>query len=177
MKKSFIVHLDSLDVLDELGSTDEERYINAGKLLFAFRDYHTEKPVNLEQMLKIAFLPFKNQFKRDLEKYENRVNANRENGKKGGRPPKSKKPPVKNEIPTFEEFQNYALEKSPNTNKFKLRLKYDSWVENNWNDGKGKQIKNWKTKLLNTLPYLTNESNKPNKQAGTYSRSKAVDKK
>jgi hypothetical protein len=36
MKKSFIVHLDSLEILDEL--SDDQ----AGKLLKAFRDFHRE---------------------------------------------------------------------------------------------------------------------------------------
>ena len=35
-----------------------------------------------------------------------------------------------------------------------VKLKYKSWVENNWCDGNDKPIKNWKSKLLNTLPHL-----------------------
>ena len=35
-----------------------------------------------------------------------------------------------------------------------LRLKYASWVANDWRDGNDNPIKNWKTKLLNTIKFL-----------------------
>ena len=86
MKKSFIIHLDSLNVLDEL--TNEQ----AGQLFKAIHDFHRDIDTEMEFGLKMAFLPFKNQFIRDLGKYETKVIANRENGKKGGRPKKPKNP-------------------------------------------------------------------------------------
>ena len=58
------------------------------------------------------------------------------------------------EIPEFIEFKDYALNKKRDVNIEALRLKYDSWVENGWKDGNDKQIKNWKSKLLNTIPHL-----------------------
>lgn len=58
------------------------------------------------------------------------------------------------DIPTFEIFMNYALENDMNINLNALELKYKSWVENGWNDGNNKPIKNWKSKLLNTIAYL-----------------------
>lgn len=57
-------------------------------------------------------------------------------------------------VPLYEEFRSYALEKQPNTDVEKLKLKYEAWKENNWRDGNNKLVKNWKSKLLNTLPYL-----------------------
>lgn len=57
-------------------------------------------------------------------------------------------------IPSWDEFKNYAIEKEPNINLQSLKLKYDAWKENNWKDGKGKKIQNWKSKILNTIPYL-----------------------
>lgn len=218
-KKSFIIHLDSLEVLDELGQTKEQKLIEAGKLLFAFRDYHKGNELNLEPVTRIAFSPFKNQFVREQEKYEQTCERNRRNGQKGGRkpskkpiepktteetqpvkpskeepiepkpakkpikPPKPKKEPTKVEIPTYKEFLDYAVEKAPNLNKWKCQLKYESWVENGWKDGRHTPIKNWKTKLLNTLQYIVNEepnsSNKntgngPARKAGTYSRSETI---
>jgi len=80
IKKSFLLHLDSLDVLDHL--SDEE----AGQLIKAFKSYHLGEEPKLPTMLSIAFLPFKNQFTRDLETYENVCNRNKINGMKGGRP-------------------------------------------------------------------------------------------
>jgi len=68
----------------------------------------------------------------------------------------------KEDIPTYLEFKTYAIEKAAriqkNLDENKLLLKYDSWVENNWRDGNDKEIKSWKTKLLNTLPYLISEN-------------------
>jgi hypothetical protein len=86
MKKSFIIHLDSLNVLDQL--TDEQ----SGQLFKAIHEFHKGNDPELDFGLRMAFLPFKNQFIRDLEKYESKVVSNRENGKKGGRPKKPTNP-------------------------------------------------------------------------------------
>lgn len=60
-------------------------------------------------------------------------------------------------IPTFEQLKEYALTKEPLLNISSLKLKYEAWKENNWQDGNNKKIKNWKTKILNTIPYLAKE--------------------
>lgn len=62
-------------------------------------------------------------------------------------------------IPTLHEFFEYASSVKEFSNKFEslkysIQSKYESWVDNNWNDGNDKPIKNWKTKLKNTLPFL-----------------------
>jgi len=88
LKKSFIVHIDSLDVLEEL--TIEQ----AGQLFHAFRAYNLGKEVVLTGLLKAVFIPFKNQFDRDLEKYNSIVLRNRENGSKGGKPKQTQTNPV-----------------------------------------------------------------------------------
>jgi len=62
-----------------------------------------------------------------------------------------------NIAPEFSEFLNYALEKKPRINQQDLRLKYDSWIINGWctnKDGKFRPIVNWKSTLLNTLPFI-----------------------
>lgn len=59
-----------------------------------------------------------------------------------------------NTIPEFKEFLNYALEKKPKVSQNDLKLKYDSWITNDWKNGNDKKITNWKTALLNTLPYI-----------------------
>jgi len=60
----------------------------------------------------------------------------------------------KERIPSFKEFKEYALSKKPDINMEALKLKYDAWIESGWRDGFGNPIKNWKTKLLNTIPHL-----------------------
>lgn len=62
--------------------------------------------------------------------------------------------------PPFSEFRDYALTKSSTIEPSALKLKYESWIENNWRDGNDKKIKNWKTKLCNTIPYLPKKESK-----------------
>ena len=57
-------------------------------------------------------------------------------------------------IPEFSEFLAYAVSQVPNVIQQELKLKYDSWVVNDWKDGNDKKIVNWKSKLNNTLPFL-----------------------
>ena len=61
-------------------------------------------------------------------------------------------------IPALEEFINYAKEKKTDINIESVKLKYESWKVAGWKDGNDKDIINWKSKLLNTIPYLK-ESN------------------
>ena len=190
-RKSFILHLDSLEVFNEL--TNEQ----AGILFKAIKSYNEGKEFELDFALKLAFLPFKKQFERDSEKYQSVVERNKNNGSKGGRPKNPKEPkksekthsvfkePKKadndndsdsdndnkndnvNEIPTFDLFFHFLTEKYIELNlvaekyRYEWKLKYDSWVVNGWKDGNGKQIKNWKSKALNTLKYINPKEEKP----------------
>lgn len=79
-KRSFIIHKDSLSVLDDL---DDEQ---AGKLFKAIKAYHEGVIADMDSLTRIAFSPFRAQFERDLEKYNKIVNRNRNNGLNGGRP-------------------------------------------------------------------------------------------
>lgn len=60
-------------------------------------------------------------------------------------------------IPLYTDFLNYAIEQKPKVNKSLVKLKYDSWIVNDWKDGNGKPIKNWKSKLNNTLPFISEQ--------------------
>jgi hypothetical protein len=77
---------------------------------------------------------------------------------------KRRKEKKRENIPTFENFKSFALEKTERLkrklNNDLLKLKYDAWIENDWKDGNDNPIKNWKTKLLNTLQYLSEEKQK-----------------
>ena len=60
-------------------------------------------------------------------------------------------------IPLWEDFQEYALSKQQNLDPSHLRLKYEAWLENDWSvtrNNKQQPIKNWKSTLLQTIPYL-----------------------
>ena len=106
--------------------------------------------------------------------------VNSENGKKGGRPKlletlenkptanrplseiKQRKEKKNNnkrkekeiEIPSCESFVSFAVENKPKVDVSKVALKYSSWIANDWKDGNDNKINNWKSKLLNTLPYI-----------------------
>lgn len=104
MRKSFILHNDSLDVVAEL--TTEQK----AELFQAIIDYNKGIEPELKGLMKAVFIPFRNQFVRDQEAYENRSETNSNNGKKGGRPRKAN---------GFSENQNKANGFSENQTKAK----------------------------------------------------------
>jgi len=77
---SIILHLDSLEILDKL--TEEQ----LAELFLAIRDYNQGKELELSPIVDLVFTPFKNQFDRNIEKYNKICKRNKENGKLGGRP-------------------------------------------------------------------------------------------
>jgi len=70
-KKSFLLHIDSLDILDDLTNGQ------AGVLFKAIKAYQKNEVFELDSIVKIAFSPFKNQFSRDNVKYDNLCEKNR----------------------------------------------------------------------------------------------------
>lgn len=66
----------------------------------------------------------------------------------------------KNTIPSEEEFVAYGLSLVEDASIEALKLKYKSWVVNDWctnRNGKKTNIKNWKSTLTNTMPYIPKE--------------------
>jgi len=78
-RKSFLLHIDSLDILEDL--TIEE----SGQLFNAIRLYQLGEETPLKGVVKIAFSPFRNQFIRDIEKYQLTCKRRAEAGSKGGK--------------------------------------------------------------------------------------------
>lgn len=79
-RKSFIIHKDSLDILDKL--SDEQ----AGKLFKIIKSYQKTKQISdLDFTLDLVFTPFLNQFLRDDENYRNICEARKSYGAKGGK--------------------------------------------------------------------------------------------
>lgn len=63
----------------------------------------------------------------------------------------------KKDIPSLEEFTSYCKEIIPNRYKsleFSILAKFETWIDDGWKDGHGTPIKNWKTKIKNTIPHL-----------------------
>ena len=88
-RTSFLLHLDSLDVLNDL--TDSE----CGQLLKAMVAWQKGDEIELDKVIKVSFSPFKNQFIRDNLKYEKTVKARQGAGSKGG---KAKADNIKQEL-------------------------------------------------------------------------------
>jgi hypothetical protein len=86
VRKSFILHIDSLGILNEL--TDEQ----AGQLFkLIYNYYNPNKPIETQitQLVNLAFYSFKSQFERDLQAYNKVCDRNKNNGMLGGRPKKN----------------------------------------------------------------------------------------
>lgn len=155
-----------LEFITSLSDNQDECDKLTGEVIRAcYNHFYLDIDTNLSKIAKVAFKYIKIDLDEQLTQKEKIRDRNRLNGAKGGRPKKqTNKPAVKKvEIPEFEEFKKYVDSKSQNVSNELLKLKYDSWKENGWKDGKHKPIKNWKTKILNTIPYLKNE--KVRKQA------------
>lgn len=126
---------------------------------------------------------YNERLKLESEKRNKFTESRRNNGNLGGRPKKSTSKKQNhmvnhmenenenvnidmvnnNKIPSFEVFFNYALDYKPFIDEFSVKAKYESWIENDWKDGHNVKIKNWKTKLKNTLPFLKENNNKNQK--------------
>jgi hypothetical protein len=81
---------------------------------------------------------------------------------------------IKNTLPPLQEFLEYC-KNNLEQNKFiyteyeySLKSKYDTWVANGWKDGHNKQIKDWKGKIRNTIPFLRPIQTLSNKNGGKY---------
>ena len=81
---------------------------------------------------------------------------------------------IKNTAPPLQEFLEYC-KKNLEQNKFiyteyeySFKSKYDTWVANGWKDGHNKQIKDWKGKIRNTIPFLRPIQTLSNKNGGKY---------
>ena len=83
----------------------------------------------------------------------------------------------KSNPPDLNTFELYAMEIYQNELKtdfspfrFAVRSKYESWHNAGWKDGHGKEIKNWKSKLKNTIPHLKPIYQNGHKQAANFGK-------
>ncbi|MCD7829743.1 MAG: DnaD domain protein [Clostridiales bacterium] len=111
VKQSFIVYYDWEEDIEDF--TDEQ----AGALLRAMFAYQKRGEVYSgdDSAVRAVFRFIRRTFDRDREKYKERCRQNQENGKKGGRPTKNKKPNGFSENPEKPNgfFENRTKAKKP----------------------------------------------------------------
>jgi hypothetical protein len=175
MKKSFILYIDSLNILSNLNTQQ------AGELFIAIYNYHLTGEMPTEFWIKLALTPFINQWERDLEKWERIAEIRKENGRKGGLS-KSKqmlananlanedlanvavnvnvkgnvkgngnvtqeKKSIKKEFtpPTLEEVKTWFIENGSTAQAGAKAWQY--YTDGDWVDSKGNPVKNWRQKM------------------------------
>lgn len=130
--KSFILHKDSLSVLNKL--TDEQ----AGKLFKSIFAYQVQNILPNDELVSIIFEPFLNQFKRDAENYKKTCEARKIAGSKGGKQKvanaSKSKQKVANLADSDNKNKNESKNKSENKNKNDLPIfinknLFDSFVQ------------------------------------------------
>jgi hypothetical protein len=166
-RKSFVLHIDSLEILDQL--SDEQK----GRLFYAIYQYNLGNEIELDDVLKMAFFSFKSQFKRDEEKYKKKCEVNRANGSKGGKQKvanateryrtrtnladsdsdsdsdsnikekREKEKSIRFSPPSIEEIRNYCSEKEKNIDPESF---YNFYQQKNWMVGRNK-MKDWKASV------------------------------
>lgn len=170
MKKSFILHIDSLAILEEM--TFEQK----GILFDAIYKHQLGEEVILDFSMKMAFAPFKNQFIRDNEKYSEFIDKQKDNGSKGGRPKKPTEPTETQKTQAFLENptepkkayndsvsdsvkESKSIFVAPLLSDVELYFKengfnaqyakhvFDYYSLNDWKDASGKKVKSWKQKM------------------------------
>lgn len=104
-RKSFLIHIDSLDVLDDLNNEQ------CGMLFKAIKAHQKGEAISVDSIVKIAFSPFKNQFIRDEEKYQTTCERRAIAGSKGG------KQKVANASKSKQKVANLADNKNKNKTK------------------------------------------------------------
>lgn len=154
-KTSLVLHLDALAVIEELNL--EQR----GLLLTAIYNYHTGEKTDLDQLLKIVFLPFKNQFDRDREKYKKTCETNREIAQNRVRKSGAKKEEENNESLPELTNRNEPSKSEPKPNETTpeitepvLPLPETTYKESDNKKGTDKKIKPEKQKELDTVFFL-----------------------
>lgn len=148
-KKSFLLYADLIEVVSDLPM--EKR----GELFTIILQYvNDENPVITDPVLKMAFIPVKQNLKRDLLKWQKVVERNRENGKKGGRPPKEnpknpvgktgtqknpKNPDEPKKADNDNDNDNDIINEDSHNEIFRKLWKSDIWIESlctKWKCGK-----------------------------------------
>lgn len=117
-RKSFIIHKDSIEILDKL--TDEQ----AGKLFKAIKFYQKNQEIpKLDLTLDLVFTPFLNQFIRDDEFYKKTCEARKEAGSKGGKQKLANASKCKQKVANLADSDSKNKSESESESKIKNEIK------------------------------------------------------
>jgi len=154
-RKAFNFYRSYYDVFNRLPNDKDKLAFISALLDKQFLDV---EPSELSLIVDLVWTAQYDSIDQQVKGYKHKTNDPMQGGRQGGRVTpavqEKEKEKVEYTIPEFEDFKAYALTKKPKVSLSHLRLKYDSWIENGWKNGNGKQIKNWKSSLLNTLQYI-----------------------
>jgi hypothetical protein len=110
-RKSFILHKDSLDILDKL--SDEQ----AGKLFKSIHFYQKKQEIpELDFALDLVFTSFLNQFRRDDENYKITCEARKLAGSKGGKQKVANASNCKQKVANLADNKSESKSESKNKN-------------------------------------------------------------
>lgn len=170
MRKAFNFYRSYFDVFKELSDKDKLAFITA----LLERQFDGKEP-ELKGMANFAYLSQKFNIDSQVTGYETKTKEKLTptvGGEQGGSIGASVQDKGKEEeevkgkdIPTSEIFLTFCKETLADKYyplEFSLKAKYEAWLSDGWKDGNGAKIKNWKTKIKNTIPFL-----KPMQQTGT----------
>jgi hypothetical protein len=171
-KKSFVLYSDVQGLINKLPDDVAGRLF---KHIFAY--VNDENPISDDILLNVAFEPIKMQLKRDLVKWENQIEQRRQAGIKSAESRKRNATTVnERSISSTDNVNvNVNVNDTVNVNENKKRVKafspptllevQDYFFENGytkeaglkafnyyntaqWKDSTGKQVKNWKQKMI-----------------------------
>lgn len=155
-RKAFNFYKSYYDVYCRLSKADKIAFIDA----LLERQFNGTEP-NLKGQAEFAYVSQKEVIDSQVKGWEDKTGNKLSTPTEGGlstpcqqEKEKGEEKDKKNNIPTFEEFKSYALKKESSLVVKDLEFKYESWKENGWKDGNNNPIKNWKSKILNTIPYM-----------------------
>lgn len=99
MRKSFIMYTDALQVLDELDDAQAGRLFKAIKA-FQLDDPSADELLKSDIVTRLAFIPFKSSFERDIEKYNEKVERLQKNVSRNRNEVDTKSERNRNEVDT-----------------------------------------------------------------------------
>jgi hypothetical protein len=171
-RKGFNFFRSYYDVYNELPIKDKISFIDA----LLDRQFLGIKPTKLKGMSKFAYISQTNSIDSQVKGYEDKTRTRLDNRQyvkgldtpttpptDGGQLPpplqeKEKEKEKEQDVPNLETFMLYLKDKLDEHQytqvRDKLILRYKSWVVNDWKDGYGTKIKNWKNKGYNAAIQL-----------------------